>query len=146
MTQLQQAQAFSSGAELWICSDYNYKAQVESLWSAQIDWQLNFALSKYHTHNHRELSEQIQEILSETQFPNFQDNNKNTDSILIPCENLLPTKWCLFFSMNPEKLNPLIKQVKKNLNVSTMRLFTPSGWSKDDIYSFSNFEELQVIS
>lgn len=145
MNQLSQAQAFSSGAELWICPDYSYIAKMDSHWCAQIDWQLNFALSKFHTHTHREPAAKLLEILDVTQLPLISSHKKNSKHILIPCENLLPTKWCLFFNMNENSLVELIKEVKKDLNVKTVRLFSPAQWSKDHLNVFADMVDLQVI-
>lgn len=145
MNQLSQAQAFSSGAELWICPDYSYISNIDSNWCAQIDWQLNFALSKYHTHTPRETPTKLIEIIEATQVPIVSSPKKTSKHILVPCENLLPTKWCLFFNMNENALADLIKGIKKDLNIKTVRLFLPAQWSKDHLNIFADMADLQVI-
>lgn len=145
MNQLSHAQAFSSGAELWICPDYSYISNIDSNWCAQIDWQLNFALSKYHTHTPCEAPTKLVEIIEATQLPVVSSQKKTTKHILIPCENLLPAKWCLFFNMNENALVDLIKNIKKDLNVKTIRLFSPAQWSKDHLNIFADMADLQVI-
>jgi hypothetical protein len=145
MNQLSQAQALSTGADLWICPDYNYISKFESQWPAFLDWQLNFALSKYHTQKKQILSGELLDILNETQLPLVHNASSPKPYILIPCENLLSTRWCLFFSIQADELSKILIDIKKDLNIKTLRIFAPSNWSKDDVFQFSTLTDLQVV-
>ena len=85
---ISEAQAFSSGADLWVIkNDFNLK------WWNDIDFRSGFLLSRCLFHNKIPIPSQITQLIAETELPLFQ---------------LLPLSQCLVVGSSAHFLNKWI--------------------------------------
>lgn len=134
-----QAQAFSPGTELWVCPGYRSTSNSTSKWTASIDWQLNFALSKYDSHQSAEVSLTLQKIIAQTEFP-LESHKQSSEFVLVSSEIHLPVKWVLFFEPTTEPQKEFFNRLEikaKELNIQTLRVFLPSNWSLEAIQKYN---------
>lgn len=139
-----QAQAFSPGSELWVCPSYT----TSSKWTAPIDWQLNFALSKYDTHQSAEVSLALQKIIAQTEFP-LESHKQSSEFILVSSEAHLPVKWVLFFEPKSEPQKDFFNRIQakaQELKVQTLRIFLPANWGLDTIQKFNLPDHFHVVA
>ncbi len=122
---LEANQALSAGDELWIISSRN-----TSHWFERIDWLVNFKLSQLEIHKSKKLSPWIKDYLENCQLNDFNFNFQelNSSSHLIPVAQWLPTKWLFMISYSDS-----IQQWIENTHINwikwqkpNMRVFLPN--------------------
>ncbi|KHD89435.1 MAG: hypothetical protein OM95_03470 [Bdellovibrio sp. ArHS] len=141
---LSQASAFNPGAELWIVPDLE-----KSQWTARLDWYLNFQVSKASRHVSPALPSYLQEVLTETELPQFAV--KTTQPLMISSEELLPNKWVVIIPWQDD-LNTWITQgfeIWHKLKEPSLRLFLPPGQSagrvQQEWQTHHSFEDFTVV-
>lgn len=144
MVTINHAQAFSPGADLWILPDYEYTSALISEWTAKVDWQLNFALSKYHSRTKTEISVVLQSVIQQTELPIYLQK-ADLKSILISTRGLVPAKWCLFYKFDPTSFKDEVLKVAEQLGTSSIRIFWPTNWESEKAQQNFNSETYQFI-
>lgn len=86
-TTLAHANALNPGSDIWIVP-----AIAESHWAGKIDWYLNFQIGKSSRHVLPQISDSLQEILTQTETPILSPDH-SSESLLIAANQRLPCRW-----------------------------------------------------
>ncbi len=159
MKTISPAQAFKSGADLWIVSDPEH-----SSWSYKIDWHTGFLMRKIKSQKiksistearaslektYKELKEQLKNLppykekkqkapeisnwksLTKSIYPDFPTSPKS-HPILVESSFYFPNLWTVELPYTPEWLSGAY-QIWHSLNRPTLRIFTPQPITAEDI-------------
>jgi len=125
---------FLKGCELWVG-----KPTSDSMLSMQLDFELNYLITKSHKRILQKLDPLSQRICAD--FDLNINHQFDSDFLLIECSNLLPARWLLIVpaKFDQDKFFRCIK----GLNCKTIRfLFSfPEGQNPD----FSNVDNITTI-
>lgn len=117
---LNPSQALQSGADLWVVSPPEL-----STWSRQIDWYLNFQISRGLRNQSRPRPAQISHLLQQIQWDLPEQFLDESQSLLISSLRRLPTPWVYLtteWDREGQFLAPLM-----GLKPRVLRLFPPTG-------------------
>lgn len=148
--QLSQMTAFSTGSDLWILPSHD-----RTKTALRLDWLMNFQKSRSETHQSQKLSEKIDLILDETEFPRPQVNFSDKSPLAIPGAQLVPAKWVVYTSWKEKDLSFLGEWTEScfktwnNFGQPTLRVFLPSGVVASEFQKkwkdISNFEDYSLV-
>lgn len=123
---LSQANAYSQGAELWIVPDSRC-----SSWTNEIDWYLNFQISKFNARETHFSTQPFENLQTECDFLIRVPPTSDANELLIACERRLPTRYLVVipFELNLESWLVQSLQKFKELKVNNVRIFLPKSIS-----------------
>lgn len=109
---------WTPGADLWITAP-----PAQSKITQNMDWYMNFQITKSLSSQMPNISERLQEILDRCELSNlsFQDDENH---ILIAAQKFLPTQWLLISSFSENWAEQLVPKWQK-LNRPKARIFLP---------------------
>lgn len=148
--QLSQMTAFSTGSDLWILPSHG-----RTKTALRLDWLMNFQKSRSETHQSQKISDTVDLILKETEFPRPQVFFSDASPLAIPGAQLVPAKWVVYTSWNESDSNFLEAWTRscfktwKDLGKPTLRVFLPAGVVASDFQKkwkdISNFEDYSLV-
>lgn len=120
---LNQLSALGPGADLWICADL-----ANSKWTGELDWHLNHQIRKGLSHQSRQLSTDMTNLLQENQisWANIQAKDEN---LLVSSSVQLPARWVLVLPWKSQ-LGEWVQQAFehwKSLGQPQVRFFLPQN-------------------
>lgn len=129
---LSQASAFNPGADLWIVPHLD-----KSHWTAQLDWYLNFQISKASRRESPHTSDFVNQVVATTGLDKFQYSVPENAPLMISTEKLLPNKWVVVIPWNKNmgEWSSTISKIWGDLKEPSLRVFLPPGLSS------SNFQQ-----
>lgn len=145
---LSATQAFHQGADVWILPS----PEVSAL-SRNIDWQLNFQITRGLANIPRRRGEMLETLLKKIKWPLPSTHDKDHSPLLIAATGRLPTRWVMMPSVWSADLD-FLKQVAP-LNPGKVRLFLPTTLSPEifrattaspALRSLSQRFEIEVLS
>jgi hypothetical protein len=120
-------EALGPGADLWILPE----SQL-SHWTQQIDWHLNFQISRAQLHQSQNLSPVAKEILFKCALENLDWVEEHSERLLILSSQNLPNRWVLVLN-GANQIDEWLKEataVWKSLAFPTLRFFLPETIGK----------------
>ncbi len=143
---LSQASALNPGSDLWIVPNIK-----NSRWTANLDWYLNFQISKALRHDRVQLSAYTEEVLLDTELERVQIDLASTSPLMIASHNHLPNKWVVIVQWQQD-LEAWVKQAHQiwsQLREPSLRFFLPPGQSAGSFQrewkALHNFEDFTVV-
>jgi hypothetical protein len=116
--------ALGPGAELWVVPE-----QKHSQWNRQIDWHLNYQITKSQLHSPLRLSPAVQNILDQCELENLDWLETKNQRLLILASPNLPNRWVLVLGGADEFDQWLSESVAvwKSLSLPPIRFFLPKS-------------------
>jgi hypothetical protein len=116
--------ALGPGAELWVVPEQKF-----SQWNRQIDWQLNYQITKSQLHSPKSLSPMVQNILDQCALENLDWLETKNERLLILASQNLPNRWVLVLTGANEFDQWLTESVAvwKSLSLPAIRFFLPQS-------------------
>ncbi len=140
------ASALNPGSDLWITPHIK-----SSKWTANLDWYLNFQISRSMRHERAELSSYTQEVLVETEMEKVQIDGGATSPLMIASHKHLPNKWVVIIHWQQD-LGTWVEQafqIWSRLQKPSLRFFLPPGQSAGSFQrewkALHEFEDFTVV-
>jgi hypothetical protein len=143
---LSQASAFHPGSDLWILPELE-----KSHWTEQIDWYLNFQISRSGRHTLAALPEYLNEVLTETGLNLKKPAVSLQNPLMIASHSLLPNRWIVIipWESDIEKWASQAFDIWQKLNRPSLRVFLPPGQNAGALLSSHqtppDFQEFTVV-
>lgn len=121
--------AFGAGADLWIIPN-----DEQSSWSHQIDWYLNFLLSRAKNHQTKEIPEDLLKLAERYEVSLAAHTPSQKTPLMIASEHYFPNKQVVLIH-DPEDFALWLKQahqIWQNLGKPSLRVFLPSNSNELD--------------
>lgn len=118
------SRALDPGAELWIIPD-----RRSSSWSRNIDWYLQFLISKAMIHKAPQVSNELYRRMQENEMDVFSHELSHSSPLLILSEQQLPNKKTVHLPFLGDQAE-WVKQVHEvwsGFNSPSLRVFLPKG-------------------
>lgn len=129
---LSQAEAFSSGGDLWVCP----QTQLAS-WSTMLNWYLNFQITRAEIHTPQSLSPVFEDLKNQFEFDFQPYQFKDDENVLIASEFLVPVKYVLIAPLSETtKVEAWVKEILQkieNMKVIHIRFFLPIGADTENL-------------
>lgn len=118
------ASSFNSGSDLWVIPERKHSGLARKL-----DWLLNFQIAKTTQHQSLEISENIRDILNQTDLHPTEFKNEEQDCLMIASQHLIPAQWVLVIkeSDNLQTWVQRIFEKWRGLSYPSLRVFLPQG-------------------
>ncbi len=131
---LSKAGAYRPGADIWVIPELN-----SSKWSRQIDWYLNFIISRGTTHSPKKLSKTLTHILSENDMKLTPFKLNKQAPLMFASQHRLPNKQTVLLPLNKEKVKWIqsILKLWSGLNHPFIRVFLPPNFTDEEFNSLS---------
>lgn len=138
MQVLSSVQALQPGADLWIMA-----IPSDSHWSRQVDWYLNFQISRGLQTKIPERSMNLEKLLHDVQWTLPESFIAKENPLLIAAAGRLPARWVLL----PQTFDVSLSFLEKasQLQPGTVRLFLPPSIAKMPLPKQSFAFELEVV-
>lgn len=134
--------ALNPGCDSWFIPHFH-----QSNWAKQIDWYLNFQLTKLATKKSFKVNPHIEEIAKEEEFEIPILNLKENAPILTACSKHLPTSHLI--QVHFEDLESWVKDIydiAKQMRLFKLRIFLPKSYSHLDLVKYLNGDPMIEIS
>lgn len=134
LKKISKSELFLKGCDIWVS-----KPPSDSKISMQLDFELNFLITKSQRNKKSSLDSLSEKICNDF---NLQVNHDyNSDFTLIECSNLLPTRWLLITNLTQEKKK--IYECISQLKCQSARIFF--DFNLDLNQDFSTVDTLSTI-
>lgn len=133
---LKESLVYSEGANLWVISD-----KPSSTWSQQLDWYLNFQISKAESFERSEISKELHAILAEEEIPKVKIPNQEGSPLLIASRKHLPNAMTVIIPFQKEEQEAWLQSIQKTwlqLGKPSLRVFLPEELAAADFVAFSD--------
>ncbi|MCK6597307.1 MAG: hypothetical protein L6Q37_03000 [Bdellovibrionaceae bacterium] len=117
-------QAYNPGADLWIVPNFE-----NSKISINIDWYNNFLLGKTSRRVAKNLSSELEDVITETELKLTSPKSPAKSPIMIASDLSLPNRWTVMLVFNQD-VKSWCKEIQKlyfDLKKPSMRIFLPSN-------------------
>ena len=118
------------GADLWIVTDL-----AVSRWAQQIDWRLNFQLSRAALRSAPPISESMQALLRKWKLPQLQFEKDEAGPLLVASQAVLPNR-CVMLVPGLRAAKDWVRVLSKtvpSLRLRNVRCFLPADLAADDV-------------
>lgn len=117
---------FDAGSDLWIVPE-----RQNSLLVQQLDWYLNFQISKSAQHQPPSVSNAVIDILKNCALEGYDWAPRENDALLILASPFVPARWVMVLKDSDHLENWVRAAVEKwkNMQSPSVRVFLPHGVS-----------------
>lgn len=124
--QAQESPLFGPGSDLWIVPERKNSQIVKNL-----DWYLNFQISKSVHHQPKNPAPAILDILKKSGLEGYDWAPQEADALLILSSKHVPNRWVMVLkgSDQPDAWVERAVEKWKKMNSPTVRIFLPQGLS-----------------
>jgi hypothetical protein len=129
---------YSPGADLWVIPD-----KSSSAWSQNLDWYLNFQISKAHSFKRSEISDTLQDIIKEEEVEEVEIPPQEGKPLLIASPKHLPNVMTVVLSYDNRDPKAWLANIQKTwleLGKPSLRVFLPKDFTTEKFLEFSRNE------
>ncbi|MCB0349178.1 MAG: hypothetical protein KDD37_10090 [Bdellovibrionales bacterium] len=127
---------YQDGSNLWVIPD-----KSSSNWSQKLDWYLNIQISKANSFKRPEISENLQNIITEEEVEAVEIPKQNGKPLLIASPKHLPNLMTIVLSYDKMDEEEWLSSLQKSwieLGKPSLRVFLPKNFS---LTTFTNFSK-----
>jgi hypothetical protein len=142
LQQLNHAQAFSPGSDLWVLHDDAANPVLSKL-----DWYLNFQITRARNHQPKDLAPNLRAVLTENAIPSNENKADKNQPLLIRAGAQLPTHFVMIVpAKDLKKWSETVHEKWLHMQKPKLRIFLPlkmsleqfgQNWTKDELSELS---------